>query len=643
MTAEPPQNGQDRHRSLFEAVDVGLCILELKFDAAGTPVDYRLAEINPAFERQTGLYGAAGRWVSEAVPGLERHWFEIYGAVAKTGEPVRFENWAEAFGRWYDVHAFRTGDPHEHRVAVLFNDITARKVAEDQLRELNANLEARVAARVAERDQLWNLSQDMLARADFSGMMSAVSPAWTQILGWTEAELLARGYATFMHPDDAPGTLAAIAQMSRTGQPTRFENRIATASGGWTPIEWTVTPEADGTNFIAVGRDLSAAKARDAELEVAQAALRQSQKMEAMGQLTGGVAHDFNNLLTPIIGSLDMLQRRQVGGVREQRLIDGALQAAERAKVLVQRLLAFARRQPLQPTAVDVAELVRGMADLIATTLGPQVRVVTQITEPLPAAKADPNQLEMAILNLAVNARDAMPSGGTLTISAEAPRSESGLPSELPAGDYIRLSIVDSGEGMDESTLSRATEPFFSTKGVGKGTGLGLSMVHGLASQLGGVMSIASQRGVGTRVDLWLPQTEGVPELHPREADGLRARAPSVVLLVDDEDVVRSSTADMLADLGYQVIEASSAHEALTLADGGPAFDLLVTDHLMPGLTGTELARKVRAKWPDRPVLVISGFAETDGIAPDLARLNKPFRQAELARALAEAAGGARA
>ena len=249
----------------------------------------------------------------------------------------------------------------------------------------------------------------------------------------------------------------------------------------------------------------------------------------------------------------------------------------------------------------------------------------------------------MAILNLAVNARDAMPDGGTLTISADVPRSESDRPLDLPAGRYIRLSITDTGEGMDDSTLSRATEPFFSTKGVGKGTGLGLSMVHGLASQLGGVMNITSQRGIGTRVDLWLPQTEGVPESHLREADSLRTRAPSVVLLVDDEDVVRSSTADMLADLGYQVIEASSAQEALNLADGGPAFDLLVTDHLMLGLTGTELARKVRAKWPDRPVLVISGFAEADGIAPDLARLNKPFRQAELARALAEAAGGARA
>jgi PAS domain S-box-containing protein len=640
LNAEPPPIGHDHHRSLFEAVDVGLCILELKFDEEGAPVDYRLAEINPAFERQTGLYGAAGKWVSEAVPGLERHWFEIYGAVAKTGEAVRFENWAAAFGRWYDVHAFRTGDPREHRVAVLFNDITARKAAEDQLRELNATLEARVAARVAERDQLWNLSQDMLARADFSGMMSAVSPAWTQILGWTEAELLARGYATFMHPDDATGTLAAIAQMSRTGQPTRFENRIATASGGWTPIEWTVTPEADGENFIAVGRDLSAARARDTELEVAQAALRQSQKMEAMGQLTGGVAHDFNNLLTPIIGSLDMLQRRHLGGVREQRLIDGALQAAERAKVLVQRLLAFARRQPLQPTAVDVAGLVRGMADLIATTLGPQVPVQTRISDPLPAARADPNQLEMAILNLAVNARDAMPDGGTLTISADVPLSESDRPSDLPAGRYIRLSITDTGEGMDASTLSRATEPFFSTKGVGKGTGLGLSMVHGLASQLGGGMKIASQPGVGTRVDLWLPQTETAPELQARETEGLQARAPSVVLLVDDEDVVRASTAHMLVDLGYQVIEAGSAAEALGLAEAGPAFDLLVTDHLMPGLTGAELAHKVRARWPDRPVLVISGYAEADEIAPNLARLSKPFRQVELARALAEAAGG---
>ncbi len=629
------RESESRYRTLFEAVDVGFCVIEMKFDASGSPIDYRLVEINPAFERQTGLYGAGGKWVSEAAPGLERHWFELYGAVARTGKAVRFENEAVPLGRWYDVHAFPTGAPQDNRVAVLFSDITARKLADDQLHALNITLEERVAERAAERDRLWALSQDMLARADYSGMMSAVSPAWQQVLGWSEEELLSREYSSFMHPDDMGPTLEALARMGETGKPARFENRISTSDGGWKSIEWTVTPEADGANFIAVGRDLSAAKAREAELSAAQSALRQSQKMDAMGQLTGGVAHDFNNLLTPILGSLDMLQRGQLGGPREQRLIDGALQSAERARTLVQRLLAFARRQPLQPTAVDLGGLVHGMAELITSTSGPQVRVVTQVSADLPAAKADQNQLEMAILNLAVNARDAMPGGGTLSVSAEQADPAMERPSGLAPGRYLRLAVADTGAGMDEATLRRATEPFFSTKGVGKGTGLGLSMVHGLASQLGGSMTIASRPGLGTRVELWLPVSDEAAEVVERDtgSDGMTPRA-GVALLVDDEDIVRSTTADMLADLGYRVIEASSASEALALVENGLQFDLLLTDHLMPGMTGTELARKVQERWPTRPVLVMSGFAETEGVAPDLPRLTKPYRQAELAQAL---------
>jgi PAS domain S-box-containing protein len=413
------------------------------------------------------------------------------------------------------------------------------RASEARLRQLNETLKAQVAARSAERDRLWNLSQDMLARADYAGMMSAVSPAWTQVLGWSETDLLTRGYATFMHPDDMSPTLAAIARMAETRQPTRFENRIATREGGWKHIEWTVAPEPDGANFIAVGRDLSFTKAREAELEAAQEALRQSQKMEAMGQLTGGVAHDFNNLLTPIVGALDMLQRHGLGGEREQRLIAGAAQSAERAKVLVQRLLAFARRQPLQPVAVDIARLVTNMADLVSSTTGPQIKVVVDAANDLPPAKADPNQLEMALLNLAVNARDAMPEGGTLRISASVHIVRAAENPGLPSGPYVRLSVADTGIGMDDATLARAIEPFFSTKGVGKGTGLGLSMVHGLASQLGGALTIKSKPDLGTNVELWLPQTEAEPEPAVAALDGEAVRGRGMALIVDDEEYVR--------------------------------------------------------------------------------------------------------
>jgi PAS domain S-box-containing protein len=369
--------------------------------------------------------------------------------------------------------------------------------------------------------------------------------------------------------------------------------------------------------------------------EQAQEALRQSQKMEAMGSLTGGVAHDFNNLLTPIVGSLDLLQRRGVGGEREQRLIAGAIQSADRARTLVQRLLAFARRQPLQPTAVDVGGLVRGMADLLASTTGPQVRVVVDVADDLPPAKADPNQLEMALLNLGVNARDAMPDGGTLRITAT--RASVRAPTAtLKRGHYVRLSVADTGIGMDEATLARAIEPFFSTKGIGKGTGLGLSMAHGLSAQLGGALTIQSRPGVGTNIELWLPISATLPG--GDEVVGtaeMLGEVRGLALVVDDEDVVRESTADMLEEFGYEVRQADSAEAAIMLVAQGLAPDLLVTDHLMPGMTGVDLARALRETRPRLPVLIVSGYAEADGIAPDLPRLSKPFRSAELEASLA--------
>jgi PAS domain S-box-containing protein len=514
-------------------------------------------------------------------------------------------------------------------------DITDRKAAEARLHELNETLEQQVAVRAAERDRLWTLSQDMLARADYNGMMSAVSPAWTMVLGWGEAELLSRPYATLIHPDDLQPTLDEVRRMGETRRPARFANRVATKDGGWKHIEWTVAPEPDSLNFIAVGRDLSEVKAREAELEAVQETLRQSQKMEAMGSLTGGVAHDFNNLLTPIIGSLDMLMRRNVGSERERLLIDGALQSAERAKTLVQRLLAFARRQPLQPSAVDVPSLVHGMVGLISSTLGPTTEVRFEIAEGLPPAKADLNQLEMALLNLAVNARDAMPQGGELKITAHQTKVSRQSRAQLEPGDYVLLCVSDTGIGMDEATRKRAIEPFFSTKGVGRGTGLGLSMVHGLAAQLGGCLNIESTLGAGTTVELWLPvsaQSSG-----NENDNGEASTAPlgrGTALLVDDEDLVRMSTAHMLSDLGFEVVETSSAEEALELIKAGAAPDVLVTDHLMPGMSGAELASEARAVHPALPVLIVSGYAEVESIAPELPRLSKPFRNAELAASL---------
>lgn len=390
----------------------------------------------------------------------------------------------------------------------------------------------------------------------------------------------------------------------------------------------------------------------------AEEARRQGQKLEAMGQLTGGVAHDFNNLLTPIIGALDFLQRRGVDDPRTCRLIDGAMQSAERAKALVQRLLAFARLQPLQSSAVDVEAIIAGMADLITITCGQKIQVMVDVARDLPAAQADVNQLEMAILNLSVNARDAMPDGGRLTISASSETVEAGGQPALTAGRYVRLSVSDTGSGMDEATRASAIEPFFSTKPVGQGTGLGLSMVHGLTTQLGGGMTIASAPGLGTTVALWLPVGAkrvdalggGIVQL--RKIASVRGTAPvgpkalGTALLVDDEELVRIIAADMLGEMGFAVIEASSAEDALRMLNSGIHIDLLVTDHMMPGMTGTGLALHVRAKWPGTVALIVSGYVDAEGMSAELPRLTKPFRQVELkaciAKLMAEAnvAGG---
>jgi PAS domain S-box-containing protein len=412
-----------------------------------------------------------------------------------------------------------------------------------------------------------------------------------------------------------------------------------TPDGGPSTYEIKYRPLRDPTGAtigaFQFANDVTARLRDQAQLAQAQAALLQTQKLEAMGQLTGGVAHDFNNLLTPIIGSLDILHRRGIGGAREQRLIDAAFQSAQRAKVLVQRLLAFARRQPLQAAAVDAGALIKGLADLINSTMGPQIVLNIEVAEDLPAARADPNQLEMAILNLAVNARDAMDGPGTLRISVASAKLEEGEVPGLKSGRYVRLQVADTGVGMDEATLSRAVEPFFSTKGVGQGTGLGLSMAHGLAIQLGGALTIASQPGKGTQVSIWLPESDESPAASDGNRGPRRALWAGTALLVDDEACIRVSTADMLNALGFAVREASSAESALAAIAAGLMPELLITDHLMPGMTGVELARLVRERRPKTKTLIVSGFADVDGIDPSFARLTKPFMQSELEAAIA--------
>jgi signal transduction histidine kinase/ActR/RegA family two-component response regulator len=378
---------------------------------------------------------------------------------------------------------------------------------------------------------------------------------------------------------------------------------------------------------------------RTREREDALAQLHEAQKLETIGQLTGGVAHDFNNLLTPIMGNLDLLRRRVAADdARSHRLIESALQATARASTLVQRLLAFARRQDLQPRAVDVSELIHGIEDLIVRSIGPTISVTVSAPRHLPSARIDPGQLELALLNLAINARDAMPGGGSLTIEVAVSEVASNR-RDLKPGEYIRICVADSGVGMEASTLKRAVEPFFSTKGVGKGTGLGLSMVHGLAAQSGGALKLSSTLSVGTRAEIWLPVAdEAALSAEQNQVETAHAVRPATVLLVDDEELVRVGTSEMLTDLGYSVVQASSGVAALAVLRGGETdIDVLVTDHLMPGMNGSELVREARSLMPKLPALLVTGYTNlAHGNEAELPRLAKPFRQAELAARVAD-------
>ena len=431
------------------------------------------------------------------------------------------------------------------------------------------------------------------------------------------------GNVTFLERPFHPTTLISLARSARRGRQRQYDARARLEE------------------LHALAADLEKrVEDRTAERQVVIEQLHEAQKLETLGQLTGGVAHDFNNLLTPIIGALDLLQRRMHGGDdRTQRWIENALQSGERAKTLVQRLLGFARRQELQSGPVDIAKLVSGMRDLIASSVGSTVELKLRCAGELPRALADPAQLELAILNLCVNARDAMPEGGLLTIAAETALLGPGSEPRLPPGLYIRLSVIDTGSGMDAETLAHAVEPFFSTKETGRGTGLGLSMVHGLTAQLGGAFMLGSVEGEGTRADLYLPVTDDLPDAAAVAAGGgtLQPARPLSILLVDDEELVRRGTAEMLRDLGHRVTEAEGGAEALVTLAAQHDVELVVTDYKMPRMDGAELARRVREARPGMPILLISGYTGAADPIDDLPRLNKPFGLAELADGLRRA------
>jgi PAS domain S-box-containing protein len=558
--------------------------------------------------------------------------------------------------RWISVRATieRDADGRAVRLIGAHSDVTEQILAEqalrrseeryrslaDQLAHLNATLAQHVEEKTRERDRIWNVSQDLLLVADTNGIWRTVNPAWTKTLGWSEAELLDGTSEWLEHPDDRGTTGAHIAKLSRMEPTVRFENRLRHKDGSYRWLSWTGV--LDAGRVYAVVRDMTAEKAAAEQLKATEEALRQSQKMEAVGQLTGGIAHDFNNLLTGIVGSLDLLKTRLRQGRTDgvTRYIDAAMTSANRAAALTHRLLAFARRQPLVPKSVDADQLVVSLEDLLRRTIGEAIDLVIVASDDLWTTLCDPNQLESALLNLAINARDAMPDGGTLTISTTNMRLQGPtVDRSLSPGDYVCIEVADTGTGMSADVAARAFDPFFTTKPLGQGTGLGLSMIYGFTRQSGGHAAIDSRLGQGTSVKLYLPRHRGeaTTEHGSRGDASEHPAAGETVLVVEDEPVVRGVILEMLAEQGYQTLEAFDGPSGLQLLSSHDAIDLLITDVGLPGMNGRQLADQAREMRPGLKVLFITGYAENADMAegflrPGMEMITKPFDHDQLSQ-----------
>jgi PAS domain S-box-containing protein len=591
----------------------------------------------------------------DAVAGHVRDYTVRYRIIRPSDGELRWISVRSTIERDANGKAVRLVGAHtditeqvEAERALQQSEAEQRKLA-NQLAELNATLAERVEEKTRERDRIWNVSQDLLLVADRDGIWQTVNPAWTRTLGWSEAELLSRTSQWLEHPDDGGVTRTQVKKLSTNNTTVRFESRFRHKDGSYRWLSWTGVSDED--RIYAVARDVTTEKAATDRLKATEEALRQSQKMEAVGQLTGGIAHDFNNLLTGIVGSLDLLQTRLDQGRTENvaRYINAAMTSANRAAALTHRLLAFARRQPLIPKSVDANALVVSLEDLLRRTIGETIDLDIVAASGLWCTLCDPNQLESALLNLAINARDAMPDGGRLTIATANARI-GGIDADTPAllpGDYIRIDVTDTGTGMSPEVAARAFDPFFTTKPIGQGTGLGLSMIYGFARQSNGHVLIDSKQGAGTSVRLYLPRHHG-DAAEERIASAVadeHIATGETVLVVEDEPVVRGVITEMLHDQGYRVLEATDGPSGLRMLRLNQRIDLLVTDVGLPGMNGRQLADQARETRPGLKILFITGYAENVAIAkgflqPGMEMITKPFDLDNLSQRIREMVSG---
>ena len=603
-----------------------------------------VASWNPGAHRLKG-YAAEevigrhfSRFYTEAdqVAGLPAEALRVAGEVGRCErEGWRIRKDGTRFWAHVVIEAIHAPQGELIGFAKVTRDLTERREAETALRRSEEQFRLLVQG----------VTDYAIYMLDRDGRVTNWNAGAQRIKGYLPHEIIGRHFSQFYTEEDR-----------RAGVPDRgLEN--ARREGRWEKEGWRLRK--DGSRFFAhviidairddsgevigfakVTRDITERREAQRALEEAREALYQSQKMDAIGQLTGGVAHDFNNLLMAILGSLELVRKRLPYDPRVTPLIENAVLGAERGASLTQRMLAFARKQELRLESVDLTQMVGGLLGFLQRSIGPSVRIDMRLPDDLPPVRTDPAQLESALLNLVVNARDAMPDGGVVTISAR-PRRVKIAADDLEPGDYLALSVEDTGEGMDDDTLARASEPFFTTKGVGRGTGLGLSMVHGLAAQSGGRLSIRSRRGEGTSVELWLPVAGPQAHQETRRLDGPIVTAPSrrlKILAVDDDSLVLRNTVALLEDLGHDVIQTLSGYEALEALERHPDVDVVVTDQAMPQMNGLQLREAIQRQRPGLPVLIATGYAEMpEGTDPDLPRIAKPFSQRGLEAAVMNA------
>lgn len=634
-------------RTKTNAIDEGR--LRLLIDAV---VDYAIYMIDPDGIITSWNAGARRFKGYEEAAILGQHFSRFYTEDdRRAGKPQRALDTAISEGRfegegwrvrkdgthfWSHVVIDPIRDPSGTLLgfAKITRDLTDRKMAEETLKQSEQQFRLLVQS----------VTDYAIYMLDASGRLTNWNPGAQRIKGYRPEEVIGQHFSMFYTAEDRAA-----------GEPQRALE-IATREGKFENKAWRVRK--DGTQFLAhvvvdpiwgetgtllgfakITRDITEVTQAQHALEQTREALFQAQKMQAIGQLSGGIAHDFNNLLTVILGNLEIVRKRLADDPKIVRLLDNATQGALRGVSLTQRMLAFARRQELKTESVAIPALVDGISGLLRSSLGPSVKLDTSFAPDLEPVAADLNQLELAVLNLATNARDAMPHGGKILISASNESLNDPARSALPPGRYVCLSVTDTGEGMDAATLASATDPFFTTKGVGKGTGLGLSMVHGFIEQLGGRFVLKSEKGHGTTAELWLPVANAAVVARPAIVSLAVPPVPWLcVLVVDDDSLVLTSTCLLLEDLGHRVISATSGAQALEAFDNQQQIDLVITDMVMPQMNGAQLAHAIRLLRPELPIILATGYAERlEGFATELPRLSKPFTQLNLVEVIGQA------